>query len=938
VGLFRSIFTAAIIIGIAILAPYAAPLIAATLGISAAAALAVAGVAGSMIGAMLARGLDRLIWGKGGTKQEAAKTTTRISEPTRWLAAGRCRLGGNPLFGEFDSSGNFWMVIVHCDSILTDTVTYYLDDTAVVLNGSNEVTTSAFCLTSKGETFEGSGTKVPYYQIWTTTHTETDPTPPAITALTSAFPTKWTSSHKLVGTTYSVMRCKAVKDEWRSKAYRWRGPFQMGEPALSIVGEWSNMYDPRDETQTLGDRTTYKPSRNAALVWAWWRTHPYGRRKSESSVNWVKIAEQADICDQTVTGIAGTHTRYRCDVAAADDRERSDIEEEILRAMDGQIMFDDTGKAWCRAGYYYTPSVALYRNRDIMAMETMETQTGESDTQGVIVRYTDPESNYSIQPCAPWINEDHYVEGQPVEYLTIDAPTITDHNQAVRIAKTNGKRMQSLRKVGPTTGLRSLKAMSDRIIDLNYDNVFAGDYEVISPIELDASGLSCRFVGVPVDANRWSLLEGEEGVKPAGASSTGSYVVSSITTVTASFNGDKIKATYTPDETTGAAPIFEYREASSTDDSDWAAMTVDDDLGVAWSGPVLLSVDYHVRYRNISPGGRVSLWSDPPITVSTAPDSYTTIPAAAGGITLTSWESEMMLTTGPIARAATYRWRFYKSDGTTLLRTKVTNGPDVGYSSAEAEVDGIERSYIVKVAGVNSIGVGAESTTSTLTKAAPTAPASITATGGDYTATVAFGAASGAIGYALHFATTSAFDPLTEGRVVYNTGALSEILYSLEADTYYVIVAGFDAWTKRPDLLNFSIEDDFVIAIGGGSEGGEGGGFCVTIDANILTPDGLVKAGDLQVGDIVWTQHEVTLEWGAYPVTVIDFVEATVYTLPVGSPPLRATAGHKIWLGDGWIEAAGIGDLDGSATVARISVKGAKTYISNGVLSHNIKA
>src|SRR5690606_9524890 len=135
---------------------------------------------------------------------------------------------------------------------------------------------------------------------------------------------------------------------------------------------------------------TYKPSRNAALIWAWFRTHPYGRRKPESSINWDRIAEQADICDQIVTGLNGTTKRYECGIGIPEDKQRVIAEQEILMSMDGQIVFDDDGKTWCRAGHWYTPTLTLTRNRDIIAMESVEARNGESETQGVIVRYTDP--------------------------------------------------------------------------------------------------------------------------------------------------------------------------------------------------------------------------------------------------------------------------------------------------------------------------------------------------------------------------------------------------------------------------------------------------------------------------------------------------------------------------------------------------------------------
>ena len=823
-GIFRKIFAAIVIIGFQVLGGMLGGPLGSFLGNKIGAALGVA--IGSLVGAVVARGLDRLLFGPTGSKQESAKYTVRISEPTRWVAAGRARLGGAAIFGEYDYAGNFWQVVIHGDSIMTDAIQYYLDDMPVTLDGSGNVTTNDFCLTTKGDVYAGSGTRVPYIQIKTTTYSETNPTPPAIAMLAAAFPTKWTSDHKLVGTTYSVVKCKAVKDEWRNNIYRWRGPFGMGEPGVSIVADWSNVYDPRDVTQTLGDRSTYKPSRNAALIWAWWRTHPYGRRKSESSINWTKVAEQANICDQTVTGISGTHTRYTCDVSAADDRERSDVEEEILRAFDAQIMFDSTGKAWPRAGYYYAPTVTLHRNRDIMAMETMETQTGESDTQGVIVRYTDPASNWSVQPSAPWVNDDHYIPGQPMEYLTVDVPTISDHNQAMRIAKAIGKRMQSLRKVGPTTGLRGLKLMSERIVDLSYDNVFSGDYEIIAPVEMDNSGLVCRFVGVPVDSNRWTLLEGEESSKPANASSMVETDLTQVEDVVAFFNGDKIKITYTP-SAYGARPMFEYRETSSTDDADWVAMTLveDDAIGTAWSGPIFLNLSYDIRYRNVSPGGRTTSWIDPVLTLSTGLGNFSSEPSPASAVSLVSWGSIINLNTPPIPRAAFYEWSVWASDGTTLKRTITTSSPTAAYTLPQATADGVARSYKVSVVGINNIGAGTASAQTTITKPALAVPTSIAATDGALSTTITYTPNGAASGNVLFYSDTAGFNPKTEGRVVSfgNTGTYK--IDNMLAATYFFKMAAIDGWTTDPDFLNLSDQYDFTITTGGGGTGGDGGGW-----------------------------------------------------------------------------------------------------------------
>lgn len=593
---------------------------------------------GAIIGNFIAGFVENLFAGKPSTRTEVAKVNVRVSEPIRWLAAGQVRVGGAVLFAEFDTAGNLWYLVVHCDSPLVTRQKVYLDDIEAVIDGSGNVTSGEFCLDSKNAAWT-TGTKFPQVQIWTTTFTETDPTPPAVSALASAFPSKWTSDHKLVGTTYSVIKMKALKIEDRSKIYKWRGPLGMGEPSITIVGDFSRVYDPRDVTQTNGTASTYKFSRNAVLIWAWFRTHRYGRNKARTAINWTKIGQQANYCDEIVTGLVGTHTRYRCDFSVPDDRQRFEAEQEIMMTMDAQLVFDDDGKCWPRVGRYEAPTLVLSRNRDIVAMESVEAQDGESESHGVIVRYTDPAGDYVMQPSAAWLNPLYYEVGQAATFLSIDCPAIQNHNQAMRIAKAIGMRVQPLYKLAPTVGLRGLKASRERIVNLNYDNTFAGDHEIATQVELDAAGVFCTFGLVPVDADRWSLLAGEEKPKPVVGEFDAYDNPALPSGVTISFANNRIEATFTTPSRFDIGYEFEYIKTADIGTDNWADMTVKMVNSFAYSGNVEVNTAYSVRYRAIAASGRVSAWS------STVSVSVVQTGSALQNAVFTSWIVEVLMGT-----------------------------------------------------------------------------------------------------------------------------------------------------------------------------------------------------------------------------------------------------------------------------------------------------
>lgn len=566
--------------------------------------------------------------GQNAPSTEAGKVNVRIPEPERWICAGQNRQGGGAIFGEFDAVGNFWYIIIHSDSILTSKTRVYFDDVEIQTNEAGYVTTTEFCLDSEFNLVTGTlpGSKIPKFAIWTSTYTETDPIPPPLVGLYSVFPGMWTAEHRLVGTTFSVVMVETVPAEHRHKVYRWRGPFGLGEPSVSLVGDFSNMYDPRDNTQVLGNRETYKPSRNPALIWAWFRTHRYGRGKPESKVNWQKVAEQANICDQIVHGIEGSQKRYECGIAIPESKERNIAEQEILLTCDGQISFDDDGKAWPRVGYYYEPTLNLTRNRDIVAMSSAEAQNGESDTQGVIIRYLDPDAKFTAQPSAAWINPLYYVEGETPKFLSFDVLGIQNHNQAMRIAKAIGGRSQPLHKILPTIGLRGLRARSERIVSIQYDNTFAGPYEIATPVEVDEPGIFCGFGAVPVDENRWSLLPGEEKNKPVVRESATAYVLEPAVNVQVAFVNSRIEARFDPVNRSDWRYQFQY--LPSTDDPDtapWSYMTTEMIKSYSYSGVVAPNGTYLVRWRTATTSGVVGAWSEI-VEVNTSPISLDGIP------------------------------------------------------------------------------------------------------------------------------------------------------------------------------------------------------------------------------------------------------------------------------------------------------------------------
>lgn len=685
--------------------------------LGAGASAATVGFVGAVIGTVIVAAgsflISKVLGGQSAPDIDAGKVVVKVAEPSRWLCAGRARQGGAAIFGEFDPAGNFWYVVVHSDSTMESAPQYILDDMPVTLDGSGYVYQKEFRLQSNSTKdpaeFDGQG--VGYVQLWTTTYTEGNPTPPPIAALNAAFPSLWTADHKLVGTTFTVVKMTALEIENRSKIYTWRGPFGMGEPAVSIVADWSRMYDPRDPTQTLGNRATYKTSRNPALIWAWWRTHPYGRNKPESSINWAKIAEQANICDQTVVGVYSTQKRYEAGVAFIDSKKRADAETEILLCMDGQLVFDEDGKAWARAGHWEAPTLTLTRGRDIMGFSSMEAQDGESETSGVIVRYSDPDARFTPQPSAAWLNPIYYDSSVTPKFLVVDILGCQNHNQAMRLAKGIGLRSQPRQKCAPVLGLRGLRARQERIITMNYDNVaFFGTYEIATPVELDGVFTSVGLV--PINSSRWTLLPGEEAPKPVvdGAIPVEAFppIIGEVLSYTDNAIRIDFPALPRPDATYAAEYIL-TSEITGSENDPWIPMSIN--INTALSGPVVEGVGYTVRYRYTAGSGRGPQWELQTITPAITLSPPQSIGAALDGVdVVVTWRNP-----NDLRFYSTGIWRNTSNNFSTA--TEVFSG--------QAGAVGGEQSVRDAAPTSGTYYYWAVAYTSDATASAPTGPASV---------------------------------------------------------------------------------------------------------------------------------------------------------------------------------------------------------------------
>src|SRR5690606_34518718 len=218
-----------------------------------------------------------------------------------------------------------------------------------------------------------------------------------------------------------------------------------------------------------------------------------------------------------------------------------------------------------------------------------------------------------------WVNPLYYKEGTTPRYLKIDVLACQNHNQAMRLAKAIGLRSQSAHRLAPTVGLRGLRARQERIIDLQYDAKFSGDYEIATPVEVDETGAFVGFGCVPVDENRWTLLPGEELSKPApivDAGSSGDPVLpTGVSVYAAPVPGSggsavRIEATFDP----SPRPDHRYEfYVQFEGETNWRPMVVRMEDEIAYSDTVPSGQTHKVRWRTVTTGGKATAYIDPPV-------------------------------------------------------------------------------------------------------------------------------------------------------------------------------------------------------------------------------------------------------------------------------------------------------------------------------------
>jgi hypothetical protein len=266
-------------------------------------------------------------------------------------------------------------------------------------------------------------------------------------SLYSDFNPVWTSSHKLQGIAYVMVRLRYDQEK-----------FANGMPNVSFVVDGRKVYDPRkDSTSDMYDSSLGVSSHreNQPQTWTYsnipalclldyMRDPVYGLDELMDSFDLDSLETAINICDDDVSLLSTTHKRYTCDGVIDSGNKLSTNIENILSSMVGKLYYS-SGKFFMSAVGDSKTSESTTITEDMMiagiSLSTKSSRRNQYNT--VKGQFNNEDANYvatdyPIRDVATYIGED----GEPLT-LDVDLPMTTNHYRAQRIAYvTLGKSRQ----------------------------------------------------------------------------------------------------------------------------------------------------------------------------------------------------------------------------------------------------------------------------------------------------------------------------------------------------------------------------------------------------------------------------------------------------------------------------------------------------------------
>lgn len=455
------------------------------LGLSLGAAMAIGGaVTNIAIGAALL-GVQALVSGafspKPTTPTPQAQATLNQSAGPRIRGYGRAKLGGTRAFWD-SKSGYLYQIIMAHHGQIDAFEQFYVGDKAVSRDDIGDVTTEPFDGHVRIIEHDGSANQA------------------ANPVMTTAWGSKWTTSHRLRGIAYWMARFRSPNAEDYPKVF----PDGYNTPVRCIC-RLSRVWDPRTDTTAWSD--------NAALCILDYLTHADGYRRSVDDIDIPSFIEFANVCDELVPLAAGgTEKRYRIWGVYSLTDEPQSVLAKMRAACDAEFYQTAEGKIAIRGGKWQAPTVTI-TDADILAHSLEQGNNRFAAFNELTILYTSKDHDYQTTEATAWTDLADQAERGVLE-SSLELDMVPTASQARRLAKIHIAKANPTWKGTVIANLSALNALGERTIrlvipELGIDDAF---YVAGFSIRPDLTGVEIGVMTISEAAYSWTTAE--EGEAP----------------------------------------------------------------------------------------------------------------------------------------------------------------------------------------------------------------------------------------------------------------------------------------------------------------------------------------------------------------------------------------------------------------------------------------
>lgn len=555
--------------------------------------------------------------------------------PNRIWAVGTNRIAGNYMLWETDGD-TLYGVIALVGHLVHSIHTFYLQDDIVTLDENGNVQELSDGRYGGDRVFIdtrlGAAANTAYA--------------PFVDALSDQ--DVYTNDHKLNGTASLAISCKSPG------AKKYQKIFPYGIPQPSAVIDCALVYDWRDAEQSRDDPSTWKFSKNSALILAWHLCdNRFGYHKDFDTAILPVIdmwTEEANVCDETVTRAAGgSEPRYECHGWTTTDRNPKEGLNSILASCDGWLCSRGDGAILFVAGKFREKYVATISDEDIAGYTIQSDVAEEDEINRLVPRFTYPATDYTDTDTDFWEDIDAQLKTGQVLTQEADFSWVQSWTQARRLGLREFKRIREKKHGTLDVRLSGINAAYARWIKVNSTyRVPRLDGMIIenrkSSVSIMKGGFTLQWRPVPTDIDAWDPETDEGSAPPVPPKPTikdlSTPVIDSVVAVS---NGSSVYLRVTIDELTddSVIPAVRYRihdigggTAGNWIEQDFSDFTASDGLIALNTNPVPDDQLIDVEVAAIGSKGSYSEWSASTQVTSTvdptAPEDLLTFSAADG--------------------------------------------------------------------------------------------------------------------------------------------------------------------------------------------------------------------------------------------------------------------------------------------------------------------